>query len=226
LGGVVEGDVPNEIVKRALAYPHAAPDRSFVLVGERATEVPAAGADLSGRTPLLAYGANAAPAALARKLAALPEEALPVLRAELADHDVVYSAHVSFHGAVPANLGESPGTLAPVFVAYPNEEQLAAISASEPNYELVRTGSLGCLLESGEEVGALAVYLSRHGTLSLDGSPVALAAVESAGRRLPEMTEPQVLELVRSQLAPELSLEAFVLRCVESGGIAPLPEFR
>jgi hypothetical protein len=223
LGGVVEGDVPNEIVKRALAYPHAAPERSFVLVGTRATEVPEGGADLNGRIPLLAYGANAAPAALARKLAGLAEEPLPVLRAELADHDVVYSAHLSFHGAVPANLQESPGTVAPVFVAHPNEEQLAAITASEPNYELVQMGSLGCRLEDGGEIAEIAAYLSRHGPLSLGGSPVALAAVESAGRHLPEMTEPQMLELVRSQLAPELSLEAFILRCVESGGLAPLP---
>lgn len=221
---MVERDDANEIVRRALAYPHAAPDRSFLLVGTRALALPAGGPDLAGRTPLLAYGANAAPAALARKLAVLPDQPLPVLRADLAGHDVVYSAHVSFHGAVPANLHESPGTVAPVFVAYPSEQQLAAISITEPNYELVRTGGIRCKLEGGEEVTEPAVYRSRHGSLTRGGSPVALSAIESAGRQLPAMSEPEVLELVRAQLAPDLSLEAFVLRCVESGGIAPLPE--
>jgi hypothetical protein len=224
LGHVAERDEANAIVRWALAYPHAAPSRSFVLMGRRTLEVPATGPDLAGRAPLLAYGANAAPAALARKLAALAEAPLPFLRAELEDHDVVYSAHVSFHGAVPANLHESPGTVAPLFLAYPNEEQLAALSATEPNYELVRIDSLRCRLEGGEEVGEAAAYLSRHGSLSVGGSAVALAAVESSGRRLPALSEPEVLELVRSQVAPELSLEAFVMRCVESSGLAPLPQ--
>ena len=54
---------------------------------------------------------------------------------------------------------------------------------------------------------------------------MALAAVASAGRTLPEMSERQVLELARRRLAPEQTLEQFVLACVESGGVAPLPTF-
>lgn len=221
---MVQPEDANEIVKRALAYPYAVPASSFVLFEGRALELPDAGPDLTSRVPLLAYGANAAPTALARKLAVLPPSPLPVLRAELDGYDVVYSAHVSFHGAVPANLHPSAGTTTPVFVAFPNEEQLAALSATEPNYELAALHSPHLRLESGEEVGEAAAYLSRHGSLSLGGAPVALTAVASAARRFPTMTEPEVLELVRTQLAPDLSLEAFVLRCVESDGVAPLPE--
>ena len=201
-----------EIVERALAYPFAAPASSFIQLGSETLELPAEGPDLSGRTPLLAYGANAAPEALAAKLATLPEVPLPVLRTALAGFDVVYSAHVSFHGAIPATLTPSPGTTAPVFVMHPTAEQLALLSATEPNYELA-------------EAGGTPAFLSRHGPLLLDGEPVALTAVASAGRTLPEMSERQVLELARRRLAPEQTLEQFVLACIESGGVAALPAF-
>ncbi|HEX6602396.1 MAG TPA: hypothetical protein VF030_07100 [Solirubrobacterales bacterium] len=194
------------ILKRALAYPYAAPERSYLYVEGEARELPGAGPDLSARTPVLSYGANAAPDALARKLAPLPGVEMPVLRSKLEGFDIVYSAHVSPYGAVPATLLESPGTVAPVFVIYPTEEQRALLTASEPNYDLV-------------EVGGIVAYRSKHGCLQIEGSPVALAAVRSAGRTLPELDEPAVLERVRAQMAPDSSLEEFVRDCVERGGI-------
>lgn len=209
-----------EIVKRALAYPYPASPRSFVQLGGRSSELPDDDLDLDGRTPLLAYGANAAPSALARKLAALPEQPLPVLRAELHEFDVVYSAHVSPYGAVPATLRPSPGTAVAVFVAYPTAEQLRALSTTEPNYELTSLTGISCRPDRGPALPRLDAYLSRHRPLELDGGEVALAAIAARGRALAEMTEAEVLEAVRSRLAPELSLERFVLDCVGRGGLA------
>ena len=83
------------------------------------------------------------------------------------------------------------------------------LTASAPNYDLV-------------EVEGIAAYRSKHGCLQLDGSPVALAAVRSRGRTLPELDEPAVLERVRAAGAPGLDLAAFVRDCVERGGIRPL----
>jgi hypothetical protein len=193
------------ILERALAYPYAAPGRSYLYRDGEAVDLPADRPDLDGRTPLLSYGANAAPEALARKLASLPAAELPVLEAELADFDVVYSAHVSPYGAVPATLLESPGTTAPVFVLHPTAEQHALLTASEPNYDLV-------------EVEGMATYRSKHGPLELDGSPVALAAVRSEGRTLPALDEPAILERVRAHLEPQLSLEQFVRASIARGG--------
>lgn len=206
---MVEPAEREAILRRALTYPYATPERSYLYRGGRAEELPA-DFDRGGRTPLISYGANAAPEALALKLAALPGEPLPVLRSELHDFDVVYSAHVSPYGAVPATLLESPGTVAPVFVLHPTAEQRALLTATELNYDLV-------------EVGGLEAYRGKHGCLELDGSPVALAAIRSRGRTLPELGQPAVLERIRAQLAPELELEAFVHACVERGGIKPLP---
>ena len=197
------------ILARALDYPYATSEASYLYRDGAARELPETGPDLAGRSPLLAYGANAAPEALGRKLAPLAGVELPVLKSELEDFDVVYSAHVSPYGAVPATLVESPGTVALVFVAHPTAEQRELLTASEPNYDLV-------------EVGGTAAYRSKHGCLSLDGSPVALAAVRSNGRAFPELDEPAVLERVRALVRPELSLERFVLDCVEQGGIRPL----
>jgi hypothetical protein len=197
-----------EILRRALTYPYTVPERSYLYREGRAEELPA-NVDLAGRRPLISYGANAAPEALALKLAALPAEPLPVVRSELHGFDVVYSAHVSPYGAVPATLLERPGTVAPVFLIHPTEEQNALLTATEPNYDLVR-------------IGDAQAYRSKHGCLELEGSPVALAAVRSRGRTLPELDEPAVLERVRALVEPELELEEFVHACVERGGIKPL----
>ena len=209
------------ILRRALEYPYAAPERSYLYRDGTAEALPD-DLDLVDRTPLLAYGANAAPEALTYKLAALPGEEMPVLRAELEGFDVAYSAHVSPYGAVPATLQESPGTTAPVFVVFPSPGQLELLTAYELNYDLVTLSGVSCRLEDGTAVEELAAYRSIHGCLSLDGGAVALAAVRSAGRTLPELDEPAVLERVRAHFEPELTLEEFVRACVERGGIKPL----
>lgn len=193
------------ILKRALEYPYATPDRSYLYLDGEALELPDDGPDLAGRTPLLSYGANSAPEALARKLATLPEVEMPVVLSQLEGFDVVYSAHVSPYGAVPGTLHESPGAVAPVFVLHPTEDQHALLTVSEPNYDLV-------------EVDGIAAYRSKHGCLRLDGSPVALAAIRAEGRTLPELDEPAILERVRAHLDPHLSLEEFIHASIARGG--------
>jgi hypothetical protein len=208
LNAVVDPGQREAILRRALTYPYATPERSYLYRQGRAEELPS-DFDLRGRRPLISYGANAAPEALALKLAALPGKPLPVVRSQLHGFDVVYSAHVSPYGAVPATLLESPGTAAPVFVIHPTEEQHALLTATELNYDLVA-------------IGEAEAFRSKHGCLELDGSPIALAAIRSEGRTLPELDEPEVLERVRALLEPELQLEEFVHACIERGGIRPL----
>jgi hypothetical protein len=209
LNEVADPEQREAILRRALTYPYAVPERSYLYRDGRAEELPG-NFDLGGRRPLISYGANAAPEALALKLATLPGEPLPVVRSQLHGFDVVYSAHVSPYGAVPATLLESPGTVAPVFVLHPTAEQHALLSATELNYDLVR-------------IGEAEVYRSKHGCLELDGSPVALAAIRSRGRTLPELDQPAVLELVRARLESKLELEEFIHACIAQGGIKPLP---
>jgi hypothetical protein len=208
---------PSEILARAVDYPYAAPLHSFLQTGRLTREAGAVDLDLRGREPLLAYGSNAAPAVLAHKLAALPRLPLPVLRAELVGFDVVYSAHISPYGAVPSTLQRSPGTTAPVFVAYPTAEQRQLLTATEPNYELRLLDDLMLRTELAGPLAEVQAYVSRHGCLALDDTEVALAAIESEGRRFPALAESAVLEHVRHLLAPELDLERFVESSLDPG---------
>lgn len=202
-----------EIVGRALAYPYATPTSSFVLAGDQLREDDALGPDDldAAARPLLAYGSNAAPEVLMRKLGDATRDApLLALRATLADHDVAYSAHISRYGSIPATLFPSPGAALPVFVLYLDPGQAERIAATEPNYEPVRLTGISCELDAGGTLSELDAYRSRHGCLLLESSEVALAEVEAAGRKLPALTQPQVQERLRSFLAPDRPLDRFV----------------
>jgi hypothetical protein len=217
-----------ELVRRALAYPYEPPPGSFVQVADRTLPVPPEGIDVDGRRALLAYGANAAPEALTRKLAALAPEPIPVLRVALRGWDVVYSAHVTRYGAVPAAVVASPGTVASVHLVFPNDAQLAAIAATEgANYRLERLADFSAELEiGGEGPREIDAFIGVHGPLLLDGSPVALAAIRAAGRVFPSLTTPEMIDRVRAAIHPELTLREFVLHHVKHGGVSPLPELR
>jgi len=206
-----------EVIERALAYPFATPEGSFALVEGEAQDLGAAEVDGSTRVPLLAYGSNAAPVSLCRKLGP-GADPLPVIRATLHDFDAVYSAHVASYGSVPATLLRSRGTELAAFVAFPTDEQLERISATEPNYELGAM-RIECRLETGEELVEAHVYLSRHGCLLVSGSAAAVREIAARYRALPAMGQRQVLEHVRDQLRPGQDLEGFILDCV--AGEAP-----
>jgi hypothetical protein len=207
-------DDRRELVERALGYPFATPPRSFALSGKDVVELSAVAVDRRSRSPVLAYGSNASPEVLSRKLGPVAEP-LPVVKGVLEGFDVVYSAHVSAYGSVPATLRRSPGTEVPIAVAYPSEEQLRVISATEPNYRLTTLRPARCRLDTGETLGEVPAYLSRHGCLLVAGSEVALAAIGAHGRRFVAIDQRRALERVRDVLLPGETLERFVLACVE-----------
>lgn len=202
----------SEVVARALGYPYAIPSSSYALAGGRPVELEAVEVDRADRVPLLAYGSNAAPVVLARKLATAPDP-VPVVQAALRDFDVVYSAHVSRYGAVPATLLRSPGTEVDAFVAYLTGEQLRLVSATEPNYELARFDRLSCTVAKGDAPAELRAYLSRHGCLLLGGRPIALGEIRARHRRLAAMGQREVLERVRDVLCPGRDLASFIEVC-------------
>lgn len=202
-----------EVVERALGYPFETPDRSFALLGGREVDFAAAGPPGPDRIPLIAYGANASAANLARKLAGDPDP-IAVVRASLSDFDVVFSAHITAYGSIPATLRRSPGTEAPVFVAFPTAAQLDLITETEGNYDHSVLGGIRCRLETGDALGEATAYLSRHGYLRVDGATAALAAVPSRGRAFAELSQRQALEHARDGLRPGQELDAFILECV------------
>ncbi len=200
----------SEILERAMRYPYAVPARSFVKQGHRTLDPAEVEIDREQRSRLLVYGSNASPESLARKLA-LSSDPVLVEAAWLHDFDVVYSAHFAPYGAVPATLQRSPGTTVRVAIIHLTAEQLRLVTATEPNYEPMVLEGIDCRPDGAGRVTKLSAYMSRHGCLLIDGSEVALAAVQANGRRFAELSEPQVLEYVRAQACPAESLETFVL---------------
>jgi hypothetical protein len=209
----------SDVLERAMGYPYSAPAQPFVQLGHTTLHPDEVDVDWRSRVPLLAYGSNAAPEALAHKLS-LSDDPVLVVPAWLRDFDVVYSAHISPYGAVPATLQRSPRTAARVHVAYVTSEQLVLVSATEPNYEQTALEAVDCRLDDGETLAGLSAYISRHGCLLVEGSEVALAAVRATERRFAELSEPQVLEHVRASACPGETLERFVLGNVTDPDLA------
>ncbi len=124
----------------------------------------------------------------------------------LADTDVVYSAHVSLHGAIPATLVPAAGTEVDAWLLAVPAGAIDALDATEPNY--VRAAH-----------PPAQAYVSRHGALRLDGAPVALADVHARGRTLATLTEAELLEQVRLRLASNETADLFVLAHIVDEGI-------
>ncbi len=192
-------------VARALSYPYA-----------RAAEDAGGGppAEVGDRRALLAIGANASPDALAGKLGDAAGE-VPSASAWLAGFDVVYSAHVAPYGAIPATLQQSPGTEVDVCTLWVTDRELDLLHPTEGNYRFGRLDGIELRLRDGSRLGAIASYVSRHGCLRVDGEEVALAAVPARRRGLPALDQHGILERVRSDLAPDRDLPAFVAEQVE-----------
>lgn len=221
----VPAPTDEEILALAKEYPYAVPAESFVVVdgSVRSLEEAPSAVELASRHSVLAYGANGAPAALARKAAApdFPRvEPLVLLAAVLHDHDVVFSAHLSPYGAVPATLQVSPGARASVFVMLVTAAQLAALERTEPNYELLRLEDARFEVASQSPRAEVLAFLSRHGCLDVDGTEVALEAVPVARRRLGEMSALGVLRHVAGRFGEEEDLDRFILETARDPALA------
>jgi hypothetical protein len=126
-----------------------------------------------GRTLVVAVGSNASPAVLARKLAAV-EPTVPMAECVVTGIAVGHSAHVSAGGYVPAAPYDSPTARTPLRAGWFTPEQLAALDATEPNYERVSLATADYPLRL--DVEQFDVYRSRWGVLALDEAPLGLMA--------------------------------------------------
>ena len=198
-------------VAHALAYPFGIPSGSYLLAGGQPVALNGAGADADRRAAVLAFGANASPAALAAKLGDRAVSAsVPVVAGQLHGFDVVHSAHVSPYGSIPGTLQHSPGAVASVHIVHLLPEELAAVHRSEPNYVFARLSGIDLRLEGGEGWTPCAPT-SRHGCLRLEGAHVGVAAIPVRERAWRALDQPAMLAAARDALAPGEPLDAFVL---------------
>ncbi|MEC9185370.1 MAG: hypothetical protein VX930_13935, partial [Pseudomonadota bacterium] len=117
---------------RARGYPYPYPGRSYVWQSGDVTDF-----DLGlteGRTAVLAVGSNRAPSRLDQKYIGKYEVPIPVQHARLKDFDIVYAAHLTRYGSVPAMLQRAPGTTVELAVTWLDDEQLEIMHATEGGY--------------------------------------------------------------------------------------------
>ncbi|HEX9583553.1 MAG TPA: hypothetical protein VGB36_03515 [Gammaproteobacteria bacterium] len=204
----------SEILAAARDYPYEIPRRSFVYSKHRLLDFDPGLCDR--RTPVLAIGSNQSPARLAQKFGHDAAHVIPVQRATLRNFDVVYSAHISRYGAVPAMLQTSQGASVTVAVTWLDDAQLGIMGQSEvaaANYAFALLENLSLQLDDGSTLSTAHAYVSSRGHLC-HGGPVGLAAIHCEGRNFPAMTTAQALELVRKRTAPQIPADEFVLRLV------------
>lgn len=228
-------ELTDELYARALAYPWARPERSYLLAGGAVTllhestaqeraRVLAAYADpgASGRFPLLAFGANAAPGALRLKFGhfAGGDRDVLVLAGALHDFDVGASAHPTLYGSMPATLIPSAGTAVRAALLWVTSAQLQQLTWSEISYAFGRLDGVRFTPEEGEPVtDGIYAYVSRFGAFCVDGEPVALAAVPATGRRARALGQEALLDVAaRVALGADASAAELVGRLFADAG--------
>ncbi len=212
------------MLRRATNYPYDRPDQSYVYDDGEITAFEAwSGEITAGRTPVLAFGSNAAPEQLRRKFGDLAGTVIPIIQADLADFDVVYSAHLTAYGAVPATLAPSLGTTLHTWISWLDERQLERMHRSEMgtswgaqvNYAYGALSSIH--LRQSHDLGVLeqvGVYLSNHGALRLADGPLAFEKIPTTARKFVTKSMDEVLDQVRQKLGPNLSIEQFIDRAI------------
>ena len=136
-----------------------------------------------------------------------------MLCAKLASFDVVYSAHFTRYGAIPATLHPCPGATVDVAVQWLTPAELERIDATEGigiNYDRRHLTGIDLEIEGFSAIHAAETYLSRRGPLIHQGTPVALIAIPCANRAWPALDQRGVLDLARQRLAPNAMLDGFV----------------
>jgi hypothetical protein len=194
-------------LEHALGYPWERPSGSYILregevelveeiaAGERRAVVSDFARD---RYPLVAFGANGAPSRLRTRFAPLDDprdRCALVLTGELHGVDVGAQASPTAFGSVPGALFASPETAVRASILWLTPVQLAELTKAELGYRLGRLDRARFTMDEADvEVEEVFAYVSRIGTLRLDGEPVALAAIPARGRSARALTQEQLLE--------------------------------
>ena len=177
---------------------------------------------LSQRTPVLAYGANAAPERLRRKFAPVGPAVIPVLQARLHGFDVVHAAHISSYGAVPATLAPSPGTVCHIAVTCLDNCQLARMHETEFRRHTYRFGPLRNIRLEPDLLPAMetvSTYVGGYGHIALEGAPLALAAIRAERRRFRTCSQTEALQAIQAMFGVPGPLDDFILEAVDDEAV-------
>lgn len=206
----------NDRVRHAKAYPFPILDRSFIYEDHKIKSFRFDEKLFEHRTPVLAAGSNQSHEQLIRKFSVLDGDVtIPCVRGKLHDFDVVYAAHITGYGSIPATFQASPGTQVQVFVSWFDERQLDRMHATEGNYTFDRLSPIRIVLDHGQKLIEAYAYSSKVGCLNREGEPVALAEIPAENRTFPAIAQPDILAHVRDRLSPDHELDDFIFGHLE-----------
>lgn len=197
-------------VAHAKSYPFAIPDFSFVLDAGEVRRVGGTAIDRRDRVPVLAAGSNQSPEQLARKYRPFGRTVIPADRAKLHGFDVVYAAHLSSYGSVPATFQVSPGTAVTVFVLWLDQAQLSRMHETEGNYTYDRIERIRVTTDEGGTLTEAYAYSSKIGCLEVEGGCIALSEIGAEGRRFPALGQAEIQARLRDRLSPGVHVDDFV----------------
>ena len=198
---------------RARGYPYPYPGRSYVW--QRGVVVDFDLRLTEGRTAVLAVGSNRAPSRLDQKYLGKYEEAIPVQHGRLKDFDIVYAAHLTRYGSVPAMLQRALGTTVELAVTWLDDKQLEIMHATEGGYYYAEIKGVDLTYDDGTQADSVHLYVGREGHLVHKEQPIALIEIDGRARPHAARNTAEVLEIVHQRVAPEMGQEDFILRVID-----------
>lgn len=203
------------IVQFALSYPFARPTTSFIFHNGEVSPLPAGFKPPQGHRAVLAIGSNAAPEQLRRKYT--KPVTIPVLAIETHGLDVVYTAHISRYGSVPATVVASPDTVTQMFATFLDADALRRMHETEGGYLLCRlrqTQFQRIVWKDDIPIpDQVYVYVCANGALVAPNSPVALSEIVATQRRFRSLTQPEIMRVMADVTGfAEESVEQFIIR--------------
>jgi len=211
-------------LRRAKAYPYSIPPHSYVVANGGHEELTASASqpNVDGCRAVLAVGSNQSPEQLLRKFPAADWGPIPVIQAQLADFDIVYSPHVTSYGSIPSTICPSLGTLVTLFVNWLTPSQEAHMHETEVatgNYHFGRLDGIDLQLELGGALSSAYVYCSSRGSLVHKNAPVALAEIKAKGRKWPSLNQEAMQAHVWDQLSTGEDIDDFILQAIADRSI-------
>ncbi|MEQ9814706.1 MAG: hypothetical protein RLO50_18150 [Azospirillaceae bacterium] len=206
-----------EILAIAKSYPYENPQASYLYRDGVGHDLEPDAVDLrlwrrQDRVPVVAYGANRAVSALARKFAGWPEGTeIPVAVAWAEDLDVTFSAHITSYGSLPARIERTPGTRVQIAVNFLTPAQLARMHETEGpmNYRF-RPMETPVRLPDGSAITGAFAYHGVRPSVREDGRPVAIASLPAEGRVTPAWRQIEAITHARDVLARDLAIDTFI----------------
>ncbi len=206
----------NSILKRARDYPYWAPKSSYTWdsSAEPNNVRPFDPNLVLNCWPVLAVGSNRSPEQLSRKFEGINVGPIAVQYGRITDFDVVYAAHISAYGAVPAMLQREQGVQAKIAVTWLSDEQLKIMHRTEGNYHFGEIEHVQLVLEHGESIESAYFYVGKHGSLNMNNQAIGVKDIAALNRPYVSANSAEILETLRERLGASEDPDNFILRLV------------